>query len=119
HDGRADGHDRRPAGAVLRRERGFGGGLQPAHAPPACGRMTRVPVDVDADVLVKRLGKLGYERARQRGSHITCTTHLRGEHHAYTPRHNPIAPGTLRRILKDIAEHHGLSLQELLDLLEL
>jgi hypothetical protein len=44
---------------------------------------------------------------------------VKGEHHAYVPRHSPIAPGTLRRILNDIADHHKLGLADLIALLKL
>jgi hypothetical protein len=50
---------------------------------------------------------------RQRGSHMRYTTQLHGEHHAAIPDHNPMRLGTLSGILKDIAEHHGLTVEEL------
>lgn len=81
--------------------------------------MTRIPVDVGGKLLIKRLRRLGYEQERQSGSHITCTTQVGGEHHAYVPNHTPIKVGTLRKILKEVADHHGLSLDMLLRQLEL
>ena len=81
--------------------------------------MTKVPLDVDGEVLVTRLRKLGYQKTRQSGSHMTCTTQVKGEHHTYIPRHNPVAPGTLRDILQKIADHHGYSVEALIKLLKL
>jgi len=45
---------------------------------------------------------------------MTYTTLLNGENHAYIPKHNPIKRGTLRKILKDIAAHHDLTIEALL-----
>jgi predicted RNA binding protein YcfA (HicA-like mRNA interferase family) len=64
--------------------------------------------------LVKALRKLGYEVSRQKGSHIRVTTQQNGEHHEVIPNHNPIKPGTLSGILKSIANHHRMTLEELL-----
>ncbi|HWD92555.1 MAG TPA: type II toxin-antitoxin system HicA family toxin [Verrucomicrobiae bacterium] len=64
--------------------------------------------------MVKALRKLGYEVSRQKGSHIRVTTQQNGEHHEVIPNHNPIKPGTLSGILKSIANHHRMTLEELL-----
>jgi predicted RNA binding protein YcfA (HicA-like mRNA interferase family) len=79
--------------------------------------MTRLPRDISGTELVKRLRVLGYERVRQAGSHITCTTQRNGEHHVYVPNHSAIKVGTLHTVLKDIAEHFTVSLTQLLDML--
>jgi predicted RNA binding protein YcfA (HicA-like mRNA interferase family) len=79
----------------------------------------KVPVNLYGRELVKRLERLGYVNVRQEGSHITCTTQEGGEHHAYIPDHKPLKVPTLRRILKDIAAHFGMSLVELMKQLEL
>lgn len=42
-----------------------------------------------------------------------------GEHHEVIPLHDPIKVGTLSSILKSVSLHHGVSMQELLDLLDL
>jgi predicted RNA binding protein YcfA (HicA-like mRNA interferase family) len=60
--------------------------------------------------VIRALEKLGYEIIRQKGSHIRM-------HHPYKkpvtiPTHNPVAKGTLRKILRD-AE---ISTQALIDL---
>jgi predicted RNA binding protein YcfA (HicA-like mRNA interferase family) len=79
----------------------------------------RIPVNVSGQELLRRLERFGYAFERQKGSHMTCTTRENGEHHAYIPDDRPISVGTLRNILKDIAEHFGISLSELIRRLEL
>jgi predicted RNA binding protein YcfA (HicA-like mRNA interferase family) len=79
----------------------------------------RLPRDVNGDVLVKALRKLDYQPTRQRGSHIRVTTHRHGEHHEVIPLHRPIKPGLLASVLKSIAAHHRLTLQQLIELLDL
>jgi hypothetical protein len=41
------------------------------------------------------------------------TTRLNGEHHITIPNHRPIKPGTLQGILKNIATHHHITVDEL------
>jgi len=62
---------------------------------------------------VKALRALGYERVRQDGSHIRLTTQQGGQHHVTGPNHNPIKLGTLTGILKAVAAHHKIAIQEL------
>ena len=52
---------------------------------------------------------------RQTGSHIRLTTQLQGEHHITIPAHDPLKVGTLNAILRGIAEHFGLTRDELLE----
>ena len=56
---------------------------------------------------------------RQRGSHVRITTQEGGEHHEVIPLHDPIRAKTLSSILKSIARHHGIGVQELLRKLDL
>ena len=79
----------------------------------------RLPRDVDGPQLVKALAVLGYEATRQKGSHIRVTTLRDGENHEVIPYHHPIKTGTLSSILKRIAVHHGLSVDGLLQMLNL
>jgi predicted RNA binding protein YcfA (HicA-like mRNA interferase family) len=79
----------------------------------------RLPRDIDGPQLVKALGVLGYEPTRQKGSHIRVTTLQDGENHEVIPYHRPIKTGTLARILKRIAAHHRLTVDELLKTLDL
>ena len=61
----------------------------------------------------------GYEKLRQRGSHVRVTTQEGGEPHEVIPLHDPIRTKTLSRILKSIARHHGSGVPELLRKLDL
>ena len=79
----------------------------------------KLPRDVSGEQLARALRRLGYRVTRQRGSHMRTTTEINGRHHEVIPRHNPIRTKTLSAILKSIASHHGLSLQELLETLQL
>lgn len=74
----------------------------------------RIPRDLSGAELAKALRALGYERARQDGSHIRLTTQRGGEHHVTVPNHSPIKLGTLRAILKAVAVHHRLTVEELI-----
>ena len=79
----------------------------------------KLPRDVDGQRLVKALSKLGYEATRQTGSHIRVTTQRGGENHEVIPHHHPIKAGTLSSILKHIAVHHKMSVEDLLKTLNL
>ena len=79
----------------------------------------RLPRDIDGPQLVKALGALGYEPTRQKGSHIRVTTQRDGENHEVIPYHHPIKTGAPSSILKRIAAHHRLSVDDLLKMLEL
>ena len=69
----------------------------------------RLPRDLSGDGLAKALGSLGYNITRQTGSHLRLTTTEGGEHHVTVPRHDSLRIGTLAGILSDVAEHFGLS----------
>lgn len=79
----------------------------------------KLPRDVSGSELVKALRTLGYEPTRQRGLHIRVTTQQGGEHHEAIPDHHPIKTGTLSSILKSIAAHHQMRVEELLSTLGL
>lgn len=79
----------------------------------------KLPRDVDGARLAKALRVLGYEVTRQKGSHMRVTTQRDGENHEVIPCHSPIKAGTLSGILKHIANHHGMTVDELLGLLDL
>jgi predicted RNA binding protein YcfA (HicA-like mRNA interferase family) len=79
----------------------------------------KLPRAVSADVLVKALRQLGYSVTRQKGSHVRLTTQVDGEHHEVVPHHNPIRVGTLHSILKSVAQHHHVTIEELISLLGL
>jgi predicted RNA binding protein YcfA (HicA-like mRNA interferase family) len=75
----------------------------------------KLPRDVSGADLVKALKKLGYAVTRQKSSHVRMTTQQNGQHHVTIPDHDPIRVGTFADILKDLAAHHGLQRDELLD----
>jgi predicted RNA binding protein YcfA (HicA-like mRNA interferase family) len=73
----------------------------------------KLPRDVSGTELVKALRVLGYVVDRRRGSHIRVTTQQDGENHEVVPNHHPIKTGTLSGILKGVAAHHKLTVEEL------
>lgn len=79
----------------------------------------KLPRDVSGRRLATALRVLGYVETRQRGSHIRLTTQRDGEPHEVVPDHNPIKCGTLCSILKSIARHHRMRVEDLLNLLDL
>ncbi len=79
----------------------------------------RLPRDVRGSDLVGALRSLGYQPTRRRGSHVRLTTQVNGEHHEVIPMHDPVKVKTLSSILKSVASHHDLSVEELLERLDL
>ena len=75
----------------------------------------KIPRDVHGNDLVKALRVLGYQLDRQDGSHMRLSTQLNGAHHVTVPNHKPLKTGTLvKGVLKPIATHHNLTVEELL-----
>ena len=74
----------------------------------------RIPRDLSGPSLARSLALLGYTVTRQSGSHIRLTTTRRGEHHITVPNHDPLKIGTLSAIIKDVAAHEGIDVQELI-----
>ena len=80
----------------------------------------KLPRDLAASDLEKaRRRALGYQFTRQSGSHRRLTTQTGGEHHLTIPAHDPLKPGTLRAIPGEVAAHHRLTVEDLLQRLEL
>jgi len=79
----------------------------------------KTPRNVSGADLIKALRVLGYERTRQDGSHIRLTTRISGEYHVTVPNHTPLRLGTFKSILKLVAIHHRLTMEELLEKLDL
>ena len=79
----------------------------------------RLPRDISGQDLAKALGRLGYVQSRQTGSHMRLTTPVEGEHHVTIPRHDPLKIGTLKSILDGVAEHHHLTRDQLIQMLDL
>ena len=75
----------------------------------------KTPRNISGADLVRALRVLGYERVRQDGSHIRLTSSLGGTHHVTIPNHRPLKTGTLLGgVLKPVAAHHKLTVEELL-----
>ena len=74
----------------------------------------KLPRDLSGDELAKALERLGYQATRQTGSHLRLTTEQRGEHHVTIPRHESLRIGTLSAILREVAEHHELTKDDLI-----
>ena len=80
----------------------------------------KIPRDIDASDLIRALRILGYDSVRQGGSHIRLTTTIGGTHHVTVPNQRPLKTGTLLGgVLKPVAAHHKLTVEELLAKLEL
>jgi predicted RNA binding protein YcfA (HicA-like mRNA interferase family) len=73
----------------------------------------KLPRDVSGAQLVKALAQLGYRPTRQTGSHIRLTCDKPTRHHITVPNHDSLRIGTLAAVLGDVANHHGLSREEL------
>ncbi len=79
----------------------------------------KLPRSISGQDLVRALRPLGYAPTRQKGSHIRVTTLQAGQNHETIPNHSSIKPGLLHGILKRIAAHHRLTVDELLVKLDL
>ncbi len=79
----------------------------------------KTPRDLSGADLAKALRKLGYTVTRQNGSHLRVTTQQGGEHHEVVPNHSPIKLGTLKGILRSVAQHHRMSVAELMETLDM
>ena len=80
----------------------------------------KLPRDLSATKLETALRRaFGYELSRQEGSHRRLTTQTGGEHHLTIPNHDHLRPGTLRAILGEVMAHHHLTIEEVLQKLEL
>lgn len=77
----------------------------------------RLPRDVSGRELARRLAALGYAITRQTGSHLRLTTSERGEHHLTIPDHPALRVGTLAAILAEVAAHHRLERNRVMELL--
>lgn len=75
----------------------------------------RIPRQLSGSDVAHALRVLGYERVRREGSHIRVSTQVNGTHHVTVPNHKPLKVGTLLSgVLKPVAAHHRLTVEELL-----
>ena len=63
--------------------------------------------------LISALGRLGFKKVRQRGSHVVMKSNVDPKAGCVIPVHGELASGTLRGILKQA----GVSVEELLKVL--
>ena len=73
----------------------------------------RLPRDITGLEVARLLAKFGYRTTRTTGSHQRLTTIQGGEHHITIPLHSPLRVGTLAAILAEVAEHLGITREEL------
>ena len=73
----------------------------------------RLPRDVSGDELARKLEKYGYRITRQTGSHLRLTTLTNGEYHITISVHEELRVGLLNAIVSDVADHLGISREEL------
>ncbi|MGQ9807488.1 MAG: type II toxin-antitoxin system HicA family toxin [Armatimonadota bacterium] len=77
----------------------------------------RLPRDISGRQLALLLGRVGYVPVRQAGSHLRLSRKGAREHHITIPLHDPLRVGTVAGILADVAEHLGMSREELVETL--
>ena len=73
----------------------------------------KIPRDCSGPELVRALQGLGYEVIRQTGSHVQMTIQRGGEHHVTVPHHRPLKVGLLHGLLKEIAAHRRVTVEQL------
>jgi len=73
----------------------------------------RIPRNISASILIKKLKSFGYEVTRQTGSHIRLTTQENGQHHITVPNHDPIRIGTFASIVTKVGVHFGKTKDEM------
>jgi predicted RNA binding protein YcfA (HicA-like mRNA interferase family) len=64
--------------------------------------------DVSGKDVIKALAKLGYQRDRQKGSHIVLRQNMYPYRRIVIPDHKEISKGTLRAIIRET----GLTVEE-------
>ena len=74
----------------------------------------KLPRDLSGAELAKSLRSLGYEIIRQTGSHMRLATEQQGEHRLTIPNHSSLKVGTLAGVLAEVAQHFGMTRDELL-----
>ena len=78
----------------------------------------KLPRDLSGIDLAKALSRFGYAVTRQKGSHMRLTTFVPSEHHLTIPNHDPLRIGTLAAILAAVANHLGVSRDDLLSAIQ-
>jgi predicted RNA binding protein YcfA (HicA-like mRNA interferase family) len=78
----------------------------------------RLPRDLSGSELAAALCRhWGYSVVHQRGSHIILQTEVPSHHRLAIPDHAALRIGTLHNILRAVAEHRGVTRDEILETL--
>jgi predicted RNA binding protein YcfA (HicA-like mRNA interferase family) len=78
----------------------------------------RLPRNISAEELIRKLVRLDYQITRQVGSHIRLTrSDEREQQHITIPNHSPLRVGTLNNILQELALQMKMNKNELIDFL--
>ena len=74
----------------------------------------KLPRDLSGAELIKRLERLGYKRARQKGSHVTLEIVIDGRSHTLTAIiTKATTTKTLSNIVKAVANHLSIEKSEI------
>lgn len=73
----------------------------------------KLPRSVSGVALESAFQRLGYEKARQCGSHFRITTRAGGAHHEVIPLRGLCWVDTLMSNLKSLARHYGIGVEDL------
>ncbi len=79
----------------------------------------KLPRNISGRELAKALRALDYHIVRQRGSHMMLASPRNGTHQIVIPDHRSLKVGTLGQLVSDIAKHHGMTKEELIERLGL
>jgi len=75
----------------------------------------KIPRDLNGADLARGLAAYGYVVTRQSGSHMRLSRQDGDQQqHLTIPAHKPLRVGTLRQILKDVANQTGSNLEAIL-----
>jgi predicted RNA binding protein YcfA (HicA-like mRNA interferase family) len=75
----------------------------------------KLPRNIDGDELAHLLNRYGYRIDHQTGSHQRLSAVINGITHDLTiPSHKPLRVGTLHGILKDVAKHQEIHLEQVI-----
>ena len=75
----------------------------------------KVPRDISGERLAKHLcRRWEYTRVTQVGNHIMLRTEIPTGARQVIPAHNPIKVGTLSAILSQVAQHKGVTREDIL-----
>jgi predicted RNA binding protein YcfA (HicA-like mRNA interferase family) len=78
----------------------------------------KIPRDLSGADLARTLCRAwGYQRIHQVGSHIILQTADPSPHRIAVPAHSSLRIGTLNAILRSVAEHKGVTREDLLNAL--